>query len=162
MNNYNCLVIEVIGLSSVVLPVMSIDTLWRVMFCEIERTEFSFIIKHVKILVFSIIMDEGGQNFLLGVCIGTKISIGTLIDRVGIVKTEIFFVFLIAIVFLDKGMSIDTVFSIWTFLFPLDIMTHLCSIKVAITLSIFSVMIIYTVFVVVIFCNVARIYFKVV
>ena len=62
--------------------------------------------------------------------------------------------------FLHKRMSEDTVFAIRTFLLPLDILAHLGSIKVAITLSIFGVMVVYTVFMVVIFCDVARIDFK--
>ena len=162
MNKYNRLVIEVICLSSVVLPVVGVYTLWRIVFSQVKRTELSFIVKHVKILVFSIIVDESWQNFFFGMCIGTKITIGAFVNGVWIVKAEIFFIFLIAIVFLDKGMSIDTIFSIRTFLFFLDILTHLSSIKVAITLSIFRIMVIYTVLVVMILCNVTRIYFKVV
>jgi len=78
------------------------------------------------------------------------------------VEAEIFFVFLVAIMFLNERMSEDTVFAIGTFLLPLDVLTHLGSIKVTITLSIFSIMVVNTMFMVMIFGNVARIDFKIV
>lgn len=77
-------------------------------------------------------------------------------------EAEIFFVFLVAIMFLNERMSEDTVFAIGTSLLPLDVLTHLGSIKVAITLSIFSVMVVNAVFMVVIFGYVARVDFKIV
>lgn len=77
-------------------------------------------------------------------------------------ETEIFLVFLVTIMLLNKRMSEDTVLPVGTFLLPLDVLAHLGSIKVAITLSIFGVMVVYAVFMVVIFGDVARIDFKVV
>ena len=95
-------------------------------------------------------------------CIGAEISIRTLINRVRIVKTEVFLIFLVAVVFLDKGMSVNTIFSFRAFLFFLDVLTHLRCIKVTKAFPIFSVVIIYTVLLVVVFGNVARMYLKVI
>lgn len=78
-----------------------------------------------------------------------------------IVKTEVFFVFLVTVVLFYHRMCERTVFSLRTFLLFFDILTHL-RIKVTISLPIFSVMVIYAMLVIVSFSNVAGMNFKVI
>ena len=54
-----------IGSAAVVLPVMCIDAFGGFMFGEVEGTEFSFIVEHVEILVFGVVVDEVGQDLFL-------------------------------------------------------------------------------------------------
>ncbi len=83
-------------------------------------------------------------------------------DRVRVVKAEVFLVFLIAIVFLNKGVCVDAVLPIRTFLFSFDELTQLSCIKITIAFPIFGVMIIYAVLVIVVFAYVTRVDFEIV
>jgi len=91
--SYNGLILIVVGSTPVILPVVSVDAFGRFMFGKVERTELGFVIKHVEIFIFSVIMNQVGKNFLLIMSEGAKISICTLFNRVRVVEAKIFFVF---------------------------------------------------------------------
>ncbi len=92
--------------------------------------------------------------------IRAKISIRTLIHTIGVVKTKIFFIFLITIVLLDKRMSIPTSLPIRTFHILLYITTHLRSVEITITPTILRIMIVNAMLVVVSLSNVTGIYLE--
>jgi uncharacterized membrane protein (GlpM family) len=56
--------------------------------------------------------------------IRAEVSIGALADTIWVVETEIFFVFLIAVVFLHKRMRIEAAVTIRAFLILLYIAAH--------------------------------------
>lgn len=65
---------------------------------EIEGAKCSFIVEHVEILILGVVVDQSCQYLFLIVSIGAEVSIRTLIDSIGIVEAEIFFVFLLVVV----------------------------------------------------------------
>jgi hypothetical protein len=100
-------------------------------------------------------MDEWCENFLLIVSIRTEITIRTVTNTHRIVRTELFLVFEIVVMFFNKGMGIKTSITFRTFLFGFDMWTHLSYVKIAISLAILGVVIVNAMFVVVVGWNVA-------
>ena len=98
---YDRLIMIGIRRSSIVLPVVGIDTFGGFMFGEVEWTELGFIVKHVEIFIFCVVMDEIDQDLFLVMGIGAERTIGALFYGVRIVKTKIFLVFLFMIMFLN-------------------------------------------------------------
>lgn len=58
--NYDRFIVVSIGLSPVILKVMSINTFGFIMLGQIERTPLGLIIEHVEIVILSIVMDKSG------------------------------------------------------------------------------------------------------
>lgn len=71
-----------------------------------------------------------------------------------------FLIFEIAIVFLDKGMIILAAISIRAFLILLDIWTHLAFFIVKFPLPVFGVVVVHAMLVIVVFGDVAGVYFE--
>ena len=123
---------------------------------EVKGAELCFVVKHVKIFIFSVVVDQISQYFFLIVSERTKISIGALLDSVGVVEAEILLVFHLMVMLLDGGVGIGAAITIWTFLLLLDVRTHFRR-KGHVPSSVFGRMIVDTVLVVVVLCDVARV-----
>ena len=54
----------------VILPIMRIHTLVLLMFGQVQNTELSLVVKHVKVFVLDVVVDQFGLDLLLamGVC----------------------------------------------------------------------------------------------
>ena len=61
--------------SSVVLPVVSIHTFVFFVFSEVKNAKFSLVVKHVKVFVFDVIVDQFGLEFLFAMGVGTKLFV---------------------------------------------------------------------------------------
>ena len=92
--------------------------------------------------------------------IGTELSIRTVASTMRIMRTELFFIFLIIIVLFHERMCKKTVIAIRTFLFLLDIAAHLIMIEISKPLSIFCIVIIYAMLMIMSLSDIARVYFK--
>jgi hypothetical protein len=146
----------VVGPSAVVLPVVSIYALGRLMLGEVEGAELCFVVKHVKIFIFGVVVDQISQYFFFIMSERTKISIGALLDGVGVMEAEILFVFHLMVVLLDGGVGIGAVVAIGAFLLLLNVRTHFRR-KGHVPPSVFGRMIVDTMLVVVVLCDVAGI-----
>eukprot|EP00178_Gracilaria_changii_P014269 TRINITY_DN40345_c0_g1_i1.p1 TRINITY_DN40345_c0_g1~~TRINITY_DN40345_c0_g1_i1.p1 ORF type:complete len:151 (+),score=3.28 TRINITY_DN40345_c0_g1_i1:69-455(+) len=96
------LVAIVIRLSSIVLPVVGVDALRRFVFSEVEGTELGFIVEHVEIFVFFVVVNQVGKNFLFIMGKRTKITIGALIDSVWVMEAKVFFVLVLMVMLLHR------------------------------------------------------------
>ena len=94
-------------------------------------------------------MDECDQNLLLTVGIGTVISIGAFMDAVRKMRAKLLFVFLIIVMLLNKGVSIEASVAFWAFLILLSKGTHFSMIVVSIPFSVLGIVVIDTMFIVV-------------
>ena len=139
---------------------MSINAFIFLMFCKIKDTELSFIIEHIKVLIFNIIMNKFRQYLLFTMCIGTKLSIRTVWYWIRPMCAETFSIRLRVILFFYRRMTIHTIISWWTFLPFLNKWTHISWIEISYSSSIFLIMIIYAHFMIMLDCNIARIDFK--
>ena len=57
---------------------MGIYTLVLLMLSQVQDTKLSLVVKHVKVLVLNVIVDQFGLNFLFAMGIGTEIFVRTL------------------------------------------------------------------------------------
>jgi hypothetical protein len=62
-------------ISSVILPVVGIYAFVFLMLGKIQDTELGLVVKHVKILIFNVVMDKFSLNLLLAVSIGAEVSV---------------------------------------------------------------------------------------
>jgi hypothetical protein len=60
MDGYYGFVAVEVGLATVVLPVMGVDALGGIVFGEVERTELSFVVEHVEIIIFRVVVNQRG------------------------------------------------------------------------------------------------------
>jgi hypothetical protein len=44
-------------------------------FSEVKNAEFSLVVKHVKVFVFDVIVDQFGLEFLFAMGVGTKLFV---------------------------------------------------------------------------------------
>lgn len=63
------LVAILVGPPPVVLPVVRVDALGRVVFGQVVRAEPCLVEEHVKIFIFRVVVDEGGEDFFLVVSV---------------------------------------------------------------------------------------------
>lgn len=138
-----------IWLAAIILPIMRIYTLGLIMFGQIEGTELSLIVKHVKIVILSVVVDQRRQDLLLTVGIGAEISIGTVGCAMRVMRAKLFLVLLQTVMLLNEGVSVDAAIAIRTLLFLLHEGAHLGVIKIPIAFPILGVVVIGTVFVIV-------------
>lgn len=73
---------------------MRIYALGLVVLRQIEGTKLSLIVKHVKIVILRVIMDQRRQYLLLTVCIRAKISIRTVGSAMRVVRAKLLLVLL--------------------------------------------------------------------
>lgn len=146
---YNWLVDIEVRLAAVVLPVMCIHAFGLIVLCEVERTELSLVIEHVEVVIFQVVVDQSGQDFLLRVGVGAKISIRAVLNAMWIVRAELFLVLLVVVVLFHEGMRIEAGISFGTFLFLLHVAAHLSVVEVPVALTVLRVVVVHAVLVVV-------------
>jgi hypothetical protein len=125
------------------------------MFREVEGAKLSLVVEHIEVFVFRVVVDQGGKNLLLAVSVGTEIVVRALADSMGIVRAELFLVFLVVVVFLDEGVREQTGIAIGTLLIEFYEIAHLGVVHVAVPLSVLGVVVVDAVFVVMVFGDVA-------
>jgi hypothetical protein len=54
---------------------VSIHTFVLFVFSEVKNAEFSLVVKHVKVFVFDVIVDQFGLEFLFAMGVGTKLFV---------------------------------------------------------------------------------------
>ena len=57
---------------------MGIHTLVLLMLSQVQDTKLSLVVKHVKVLVLNVIVDQFGLDFLFTMGVGTEIFVRTL------------------------------------------------------------------------------------
>jgi len=101
MDRYHWLVDADMRGPSVVLPVVGVYAFGGFVFGEVEGAELCFIVEHVEIFIFGVVVDQFGEDLFLVVGVGAEVAVGTLVDRVGVVEAEVFLVFLLVVVLFD-------------------------------------------------------------
>ena len=66
-----------VGLSTVILPVVGVDTEGFVMFREVERAEFGLVVEHVEVGIIWVVVDKFNCDIFLRVSKRAVISIFT-------------------------------------------------------------------------------------
>lgn len=141
---------------------MSINTQSFIMLSEIERTELCFIMKHVKVFIEFIVMNQLNANFILTMSERTKFFIFTFINISRKMRTKLFFISLILVKLLNSRVRISALISSRTFITPTNKLTHIVRIEIPIPFPIFSIVIIYTSLMLVLFGIGTRIGLKIV
>ncbi len=59
------------------MPVVCIYTFVLFVFGKVQYAEFSLVVKHVKVFVFDIIVDQFGLKLLFAMSVGTKLLVRT-------------------------------------------------------------------------------------
>ena len=147
-------------ISSIILPVMSIDAFILLMFGKIKNTELGLIVEHIKILILEIVMDEFALNFLLTMCIRTKVFISALIKSMWPMSAKAFPIRLNMILFFNRWMTICTVITVGTINGLFDVGTHCLRVEVPCTTTIFLCVIVNAMFVTMLCCYVAWVDFE--
>ena len=117
----NRVIIINMWLSSIILPIMCINTVAFIMFSEIIRTHFCFIMENIEIDILDIMVNEIYENIRIGVCKGTEILVFTILDIVWVVGTKTLFVFFWVVENFNSIVGFCAVISKWTAWF-LDIL----------------------------------------
>ena len=115
----NWLIREYMWLSSVVLPVMSVNTSSLVMGSQVERAPLGLKVEYVKIIIPIKIMNQFYRNILFTVGKRTESSILTLIHIIWVKRTEFRFVLIRFVQLLHTVVGLFTVVAIWAYLFSL-------------------------------------------
>lgn len=102
--------------------------------------------KHVEIFVKLVVVDQLGAYFLLAMSKRTKISVLTLFDIIGIMRTKLLLISLILIKLFNPRMSISTLIPLRTFFSLSYKLTKCIRIEITISLPIFRIMIINAMF----------------
>lgn len=127
---------------SIILPIMRIYTLIFFMFSQVKDTKLCFVIKHVKVLILKIVMNQFGLDLFLTMSICTELFIWTFRDRIWPMCTKTFTIILWMILFLDWWMSLCTLVTRWTFLPLFYVWTHISWIEISRSTTILFIMII--------------------
>ena len=127
---------------TIILPIMCIYTLIFFVFCQIKNTEFRFIIKHIKVLILKIVVNQFGLYLLLTVSVGTKLFVRTLRDRIRPMCTKTFSIILWVVLLFNWWMSLCTLVAWWTLLSLFNVWTHISWVEIPWSATIFLIMII--------------------
>jgi len=87
---------------------VGINALVLFMFSQVQDTELGLVVKHVKILVFDVIVDQLCLNFFLAMGIRAELSIRAFRYGIGPMGAETFAVVLGVVLFLDWRMCLKT------------------------------------------------------
>ena len=99
------------GVTTVILPIMSVYALVFLVLSQVQNTELSLVVEHVEVLILNVVVDQFGEDLLLAVSIGAELSVWALGNRVGPVCAKAFPVILRMILFFNRRMCIQTVVS---------------------------------------------------
>lgn len=64
-------------ISAIVLPVMSINTLILFMFGEVQDTKLCFVVKHVEVFIFDIVVNQFRLDLFFTMSVSTKLFVWT-------------------------------------------------------------------------------------
>ncbi len=149
-------IIENWGLSSVILPVVRIDTDISFMIIFSIRTPYRFEMKDIEIHIWFEFLNQLNREFFFSVCEGTKFTVFTFLLTIEIRWTEFSFVLIWMIKFFNTVVSFITLITIRTFLMIVNVPAFLRLIVSKGSSSIFNiVMIIGAFFKIMIFSRVA-------
>lgn len=99
------------GVATVILPIMSVYALVFFVLSQVQNTELSLVVEHVKVLILNVVVDQFGEDLLLAVSICAELSVWALGNRVWPVCAKTFPVILRMILFFNRRMCIQTVVS---------------------------------------------------
>jgi hypothetical protein len=94
-------------------------------------------------------VDEGGEDFLLGVGIGAEVGVGTVASAVRVVGAELLLVLLVVVVLLHEGVRVGAGVALGTLLLLLHPAAHLSVVEVPVSLPVLGVVVVHAVLVVV-------------
>lgn len=66
------------GVTTVILPVMSVYALVFLVLSQVQNTELSLVVEHVEILILNVVVDQFGEDLLLAVSIRAELSVWAL------------------------------------------------------------------------------------
>ena len=66
------------GVTTVILPVMSVYALVFLVLSQVQNTELSLVVEHIEILILNVVVDQFGEDLLLAVSIGAELSVWAL------------------------------------------------------------------------------------
>jgi hypothetical protein len=125
-----------------------VDALGFVVLCKVEGAKLSFVVEHVEVVIFEVVVDECGHDLLLVVRIRAEIGIGAIPGAMREVRAELFLVFLVVVVLLHEGMRVEAGIPLGALLVLFDEGAHL-SVEVAVAVAVLGVVVVHAVFVVV-------------
>lgn len=141
--------------STVILPIMSVNALRFIMLSQIEWAELSFIVKHIEILIFLIIVDQISLNFLFRVSKWAVIPIRTCLNAVGEMTAKPFLIAILTIELFNTRVRFSAGISIWALLLNFDVRAKIAGVVISVSFAILCVVVVHAVFVVMSFGDVA-------
>ena len=134
-------------ISSIVLPVMGVNTFILFVLGKIKNAELGLVVEHVKILILNIVMNEFGLNFLFAVSIGAKVLIRALIKAMRPMRAKAFPIRLNMILLFNGRVAIPAIIPIGTVHRLFNVGAHGTWVEIARTTSVLLRVVVHTMFV---------------